>query len=228
MPRIRAPRVIDNELKDSGYPAAIVVGTPFWFEWLESHESFNFENTDGKFTAVKTRGYWTAHRRVKGKLYRHYLGASQDLKLNKLCEAAKDITTSVFSLAQSRKPEHQSSYETDCETTKSSLLNSEEKVKQLAKERDELDQRVNELEEKTGELGLALQLKDEEIANLHQQLDKAIASQPLHSEVGNKLTQQRLNPGNILNQLRQRDKKSKASIKDIEAILDLIEVAAGE
>lgn len=97
-------------------------------------------------------------------------------------------------------------------------------LEEVKAQRDELDKEVNRLTAQTGVMDLTVQNQALEIADLK----KAIASQPLHSEVGNKLTQQRLNPGNILNQLRQRDKKSKASIKDIEAILDLIEVTAGE
>jgi chromosome segregation ATPase len=104
----------------------------------------------------------------------------------------------------------------------SQLGNDSLEVKQLTKERDDLDQRVNELEEKTGDLGLALQLKDEEIANLHQQLEKAIASQPLHSEVGNR----RVDASTLFNQLRPllnrlNDRERRAVQQKLEAILGL-------
>jgi chromosome segregation ATPase len=92
-------------------------------------------------------------------------------------------------------------------------------VKRLTQERSSLDQRIDELEEKTGDLGLIIQLKDEEIANLKQQLDKAIA-QSLHNEVGNSEAQQ-IDSGVLLSRLKAYlSGKPKLSISKLEELLD--------
>jgi chromosome segregation ATPase len=96
-------------------------------------------------------------------------------------------------------------------------------VKRLTQERSSLDQRIDELEEKTGDLGLIIQLKDEEIASLKQQLDKAIP-QVLHNEVGNNEAQQ-IDSGVLLSRLKDylvTDKKGKTklSLSKLESILE--------
>lgn len=83
-------------MKADGYPTAIRVASPAWFDWLVSHRSFRYECSEGSFTANKeTRKagmFWYANRRVNGQLRRAYLGASSDLTLEKLVEVAVKLS----------------------------------------------------------------------------------------------------------------------------------------
>jgi predicted ATPase/DNA-binding CsgD family transcriptional regulator len=68
----------------------IRVGTPTWYAWLEEVSTFAFSGNVGTFTARKEPKlsggelYWKAYRKRAGKLYRAYLGKSQDLTLERL------------------------------------------------------------------------------------------------------------------------------------------------
>jgi hypothetical protein len=96
-----APLVGYDELKVKEYPAPIRVGSETWFDWLEQNRSFHYECDKGKFTACKesraSGNFWYANRRVAGKLRRCYIGASKDLKLEKLLEIAKQLAGSDLS-----------------------------------------------------------------------------------------------------------------------------------
>src|SRR5688572_14092808 len=65
-----------------------------WQEWLVQTSSFSFRGKHGEnFTArkeLRERGgaYWTAYRKVKGRLKRKYLGLPQELTLERLEEVA--------------------------------------------------------------------------------------------------------------------------------------------
>jgi hypothetical protein len=73
------------------------VGDPYWLDWLEQAltKSFRYESATGIFTAIKEnrrgRSIWYAHRRVKGKLKRVYLGKSENLTRSKLVETARKL-----------------------------------------------------------------------------------------------------------------------------------------
>src|SRR5689334_25387153 len=74
----------------------IVVGTPEWFEWLESASTFIFTGPSGKFTARKearSRGgfYWKAYHTARGTLHRAYLGRTADLTLDRLTNTAATL-----------------------------------------------------------------------------------------------------------------------------------------
>jgi LuxR family maltose regulon positive regulatory protein len=78
--------------------ATITVGSSGWFAWLENATSFSFHNQEGHFTAHKTQAgngrgasYWRATRRSHGRLYSFYLGASTQLTLQRLQEAAHEL-----------------------------------------------------------------------------------------------------------------------------------------
>ena len=76
-------------IHDPNYPVPIAKDTDYYFEWLESHKSFHFYSCDGHFTANKdNRGYWTASRKIDGKLRRKRLGLSKDLMERHLHETA--------------------------------------------------------------------------------------------------------------------------------------------
>ena len=95
------PVVGYDELKVKEYPAPIRVGSAAWFDWLKKNRSFHYECDKGKFTACKESRasgmFWYANRRVSGKLRRCYIGASKDLKLEKLLEIANQLAGSDLS-----------------------------------------------------------------------------------------------------------------------------------
>lgn len=75
-----------------------------WEHWLSQVSSFAFHGRNGEhFTARKERRqrggeYWTAYRKVNGKLRRKYLGTSADLALHLLENVANDLAPPQTSL----------------------------------------------------------------------------------------------------------------------------------
>jgi LuxR family transcriptional regulator, maltose regulon positive regulatory protein len=74
-----------------GQPAHLLVDTSAWYAWLRNASTFTFHSEQGTFTARKEhagsrRGgqYWKAYCRRHGKLYRVYLGKSEQLTLERL------------------------------------------------------------------------------------------------------------------------------------------------
>lgn len=85
----------------------IALDSPEWYKWLDTASSFNFTNEHGNFTARKEpasngRGgyYWRAYRKKAGKLYRSYLGKSQELTLERLSQVAFELSEQI----QENKP----------------------------------------------------------------------------------------------------------------------------
>src|SRR5713101_4337832 len=76
-----------------------LVGSEAWFVWLSSATTFYYESRLGTFTAhreSRQRGdqYWTAYRRIAGRLRRVYLGKADQLTPQRLEEVALRLTTS--------------------------------------------------------------------------------------------------------------------------------------
>lgn len=70
----------------------IEVGTSEWYMWLNTITTFAFSNQQGAFTARKERRqrggwYWKAYRKQAGKLYRCYLGKTEELSQERLTNA---------------------------------------------------------------------------------------------------------------------------------------------
>ncbi len=154
MVKVTAQRVEYDTLKTSDYPAPVLVGSQCWFGWLTNHRSFHYECPDGKFTACKENrangNFWYANRRVGGKLRRCYIGASQDLTLNKLIEVAKQLSD-----GNSYTKSHNTADKSSVNTTQSSNELEKLKVeiaqlKQVIAERDRqlqaAESRIKELE----------------------------------------------------------------------------------
>ncbi|GHO90546.1 helix-turn-helix transcriptional regulator [Reticulibacter mediterranei] len=81
-----------------GQEQRLTVGTAQWYSWLERAMSFRFSCASGAFTAQKARSgngrggwYWRAYCRRHGRLLRCYLGKSEDLSLERLCNAAQQL-----------------------------------------------------------------------------------------------------------------------------------------
>jgi hypothetical protein len=77
----------------------ITVDSPAWAGWLKdpATRSFSFRSSSGTFTARKERRsggdeYWSAYRKLGGKLRKVYLGKAEKLTLAKLEEAATALS----------------------------------------------------------------------------------------------------------------------------------------
>jgi LuxR family maltose regulon positive regulatory protein len=81
-----------------GQEEHLSVGTTQWYSWLETATVFRFGDEGGTFTARKARSgngrggwYWRAYRRSQGRLLRCYLGKSENLSLERLRAAARQL-----------------------------------------------------------------------------------------------------------------------------------------
>jgi LuxR family maltose regulon positive regulatory protein len=79
---------------DSDAANAVRVGSPRWHAWLADadNQGFVFEGDAGHFTARRevrrANPYWYAYRRRSGKLYKAYLGKSEEVTQERLNEAS--------------------------------------------------------------------------------------------------------------------------------------------
>lgn len=75
---------------------SVQVGSAAWYEWLASNRSFTFVGGAGQFSALKERvrdkgWYWKAYHWQNGRRRSIYLGRSEDLSIDRLEYAAKNI-----------------------------------------------------------------------------------------------------------------------------------------
>src|SRR5215467_16367897 len=84
----------------NGQAYRLTVGTPAWYAWLSTTTTFAFRSEVGTFTARREQSghkrgswYWRAYRRREGRLYRVYLGVSEELTLDRLRAAAQTLAT---------------------------------------------------------------------------------------------------------------------------------------
>ena len=72
-----------------------------WEPWLVSHIAFYFASPAGTYTArkeLRSGGwYWYAFRRHQGKLYKLYMGKSEELGPARLAQVAGDLDSRVRS-----------------------------------------------------------------------------------------------------------------------------------
>ncbi|XZN91597.1 MAG: flagellar alpha dynein [Microcoleus sp.] len=81
----------------------------------------------------------------------------------------------------------------------------------------EWDKELNQLHERNGDLGLKVQMLEEELKRMTSDRGENRNSVPTVAEFPE--------PAELLNQLKARRKKSKADLADIEAILELLSQA---
>lgn len=87
----------------------LVVGTPDWYHWLAQASTFAFLSDRGTFTARKERRqrgsvYWQAYRKQQGKLYRRYLGKTEQLSLERLNAVAFALVQAMQGEGDERMP----------------------------------------------------------------------------------------------------------------------------
>ena len=79
--------------------AAIRLDTPDWFAWLASNTTFYLESPLGSFTARQevrhVSSFWYAFRRYRKKLYKVYLGRTEDLTCERLLAVAQQLAERV-------------------------------------------------------------------------------------------------------------------------------------
>src|SRR5215210_4842830 len=98
----RISHVVDGVLRarERAGTQEFAVDSPDWFAWLDDHatHSFSFQGPSGTLTARKEHrtggdaGYWSAYRKEGGKLCKTYLGKTGNLTLERLNEAAAQLT----------------------------------------------------------------------------------------------------------------------------------------
>jgi predicted ATPase/DNA-binding CsgD family transcriptional regulator/uncharacterized protein HemY len=80
--------ILHEEAEEPASLEAIAVESPEWYNWLEQHRSFRFENSTSSYTARKERRsgswYWYAYRHQAGRLRSAYLGRSTELSATRL------------------------------------------------------------------------------------------------------------------------------------------------
>lgn len=98
MPNPARPVVEDNLLQMDA--AAILVGSPAWYEWLATAKKFSYKGQGGSFMAQcetrRNKGYWYAYRRRAGKLFKAYLGRAEELTRERLSEISLSLTGQAF------------------------------------------------------------------------------------------------------------------------------------
>lgn len=71
---------------------AILLGSIEWQAWLAEHNGFTYQGSSGHFTAQcetrRSKTFWYAYRRREGRLFKHYLGRSTDLTVERMNQAA--------------------------------------------------------------------------------------------------------------------------------------------
>ncbi len=80
--------------------AQLLVGSPAWFGWLETHSAFRYDGLAGHFAAHRQRvrdnvAYWQAFRKQAGKLRSVHLGRSPNLTPERLEAAARALAPAI-------------------------------------------------------------------------------------------------------------------------------------
>ena len=86
MPKPGKFTICENTLQIGA--ACIPVGSSEWFGWLSQQTRFSFQGKNGHFSAQceirSEKPFWYAYRRRAGKLYKQYLGKSEELTPERL------------------------------------------------------------------------------------------------------------------------------------------------
>jgi DNA repair exonuclease SbcCD ATPase subunit len=151
--------------------SGIKVDSPEWFAWLEEQKSFRFECSytwhiqagiadikSATCTVIKQGKYWNAQKRVSGQLRRYYLGTSDKLTYDGLCEAAKTLTINpkwCDYLRAKQSPSLQSHKKEidNCETEDQDTYqtsNPQARLAELEKENEHLKGRISYLLDERG------------------------------------------------------------------------------
>jgi len=87
-------------------------------------------------------------------------------------------------------------------------------LKAANKQLTEWDAELNQLHERNGDLGLKVQMLEQELKEVQRDRDESENSAPIVADFPE--------PADLLNQLKARRKKSRADLADVEAILEIL------
>ncbi|MEG4959274.1 MULTISPECIES: flagellar alpha dynein [unclassified Microcoleus] len=87
-------------------------------------------------------------------------------------------------------------------------------MKAANKQLTEWDAELNQLHERNGDLGLKVQMLEQELKEVRRDQEEIKNSAPTVAEFPE--------PADLLNQLKARRKKSRADLADMEAVLDVL------
>lgn len=92
--------VKDGKVIETG----VVIGSEAWRDFLMANPSFRYETVShGGYTATKQNDYWYASRKHQGKLYRKYIGTTNELNINQLDAAATALVEMIEQAAVKEK-----------------------------------------------------------------------------------------------------------------------------
>src|SRR5438105_14608917 len=83
----------------------ISLGSSAWWRWLDAAETttFHFKDQQGNFTGRRERKngswYWYAYRKHHGRLYKAYLGKSEELTSDRLTMVAQLLVSQIAAAA---------------------------------------------------------------------------------------------------------------------------------
>ena len=95
------PLVLDNTLRLPGV-TRIPVGTPRWFEWLQTATSFSYQLSGQTYRLTlrkeKRRGqfYWYAYLKKASKLHNGYVGRSEGLTVDRLAAVYQRMMAKIY------------------------------------------------------------------------------------------------------------------------------------
>lgn len=230
MAKVSIPNVLGNYLE---LPNGDVVeaDSAKWFDALADSEfrSFRFEDGASPYTCRKEKvkgidGYWYGYQRVSGKVTKRYIGKTADITQAKLLEISDRFQ------ALPKKSPHNLGNQDKGQKLPNGLGNVTELgnnltvTAQLQTElngelpSDSLDNSLDELmwklKAEIAQLTAEKQQLEQQLAECREHLEQkseVIISQPVEVE-----------PAQVLNQLRRQNKRTKATLKDVEDILSLV------
>jgi len=89
------PSVIKDTLYTNTPANGIQLTEHAWTAWLEDNPAFYYRSGDLGFSVRKQRDgneyYWYAYKRIKGKLYKRYLGMREALTAERLKAMAQEF-----------------------------------------------------------------------------------------------------------------------------------------
>ncbi|MEG4809638.1 flagellar alpha dynein [Microcoleus sp. F8-D3] len=88
-------------------------------------------------------------------------------------------------------------------------------MKAANKQLTEWDAELNQLHERNGDLGLKVQMLEQELKEARRDREESKNSAPTDADFPE--------PADLLNQLKARRKKSKTDLGDVEAILEILQ-----
>jgi len=92
------PIVLSGVVYTNDEHTGIRVESPAWWSWLVDQERFYYQ-ADGSFTARQEKRrngmFWYAYRKHQGKLYKVYLGTSEQLSGERLVQGANQLADKI-------------------------------------------------------------------------------------------------------------------------------------